>query len=74
RMDDGLWVWISNAYLYRLEVEGKGPGMEKNMTFLVLSNRKDVTFDEVWKAEFSSNTEDFFDPKETLVVGRKVSE
>ena len=73
RMDDGLWVWISNAYLYRLEVEGKGPGTEKNTTFLVLTNKKDITFDQVWKAEFSSNTEDFFDPKETLVVGRKVS-
>ncbi len=74
RMDDGLWVWISNAYLYRLEVEGKGPGMEKNTTFLVLTNKKDITFDQVWKAEFSSNTEDFFDPKETVIVARRVSQ
>lgn len=73
RMDDGIWVWIGNAYLYRLELAGKGAGTEKQTTFLVLSNRKDVTFEEAWKAEFSSNTEDFFNPRETLIVGRKVS-
>lgn len=72
RMDDGLWVWQSYGYLYRLELTGKGYGSEKNSTYLVLSNRKDVTFEEVWKAEFSSNTEDFFDPRETVVVARKI--
>ena len=71
RMDDGIWVWIGNAYLYRLELTGKGAGTEKQTTFLVLSNRKDVTFDEVWKAEFSSNTEDYFAIEETVLVELK---
>ena len=73
QMDDGLWVWIGNAYLYRLEITGKMHGAENETTFLVLSNRKDLTFDEAWKASgFSSNSQDYFDPKEAVIVGQKV--
>ena len=74
QMDDGLWVCKNYAYLYCLELTGKGSGMEKDTTFIILSNRKNITFDEVWKAEFSSNTEDFFDPREAVAVARKVSQ
>ena len=73
QMDDGLWVWIGNAYLYRLEITGKMHGAENETTFLVLSNRKDLTFDEAWKASgFSSNSQDYFDTKEAVIVGQKV--
>jgi hypothetical protein len=74
QMDDGLWVCNNYAYLYCLELTGKGSGMEKDTTFIILSNRKNITFDEVWKAEFSSNTEDFFDPREAVAVAKKVSQ
>ncbi len=73
QMDDGLWVRIGYGYLYRLEITGKMHGAEKNTTYIVLSNRKDLTFDQVWKADgFSSNTEDYFKPYEAVIVGKRI--
>ena len=70
--DDGLWVADDYAYKYRLEITGRLNNAAKNTTYVVLSNRKDITFDETWKSELSSNTKDYFDPEDTVIVGHKL--
>ena len=38
----------------------------------ILSNRNDITFEQAWKAGgLSSNTEDYFDVKDAIIVGQK---
>ena len=73
QMDDGLWVANNNAYLYRLEITGRMHDAAKNSTYIVLSNTKDITFDQVAKAAgYSSNTADYFDPQDAIIVGHKL--
>ena len=73
QMDDGLWVAENNAYLYRLEITGRMHDAAKNTTYIVLSNTKDITFDQVWKASgYSSNSADYFDPQDAIIVGHKM--
>ena len=70
QMEDGLWAWNGHGYYYRLEITGRMNNSEKNISFVVLSNRKDITFDRVWKASgFSSSTEDYFKPTDAVIVG-----
>ena len=70
--DDGMWMADGYGYLYRLELTGRLHGAEKDTTYLVLSNRKGVTFEEAWKASgLSSSTADRFHPAEAVVVGYK---
>ena len=39
------------------------------MTTIVLSNIKDITFEQAWKAAgLSSNTNDYFDAKDAVLV------
>ena len=71
--DDGLWVADEYTYKYRLEVTGRLNNAVKNTTYIILSNRKDITFDEAWKASgLSSNTEDYFDPTDAVIVGHRM--
>ena len=71
--DDGLWVANDYVYKYRLEITGRLNNANKNTTYIVLSNRKDITFDETWKASgLSSNTADYFDPADAVIVGHKL--
>lgn len=66
------WFSEGNCYQYRLEISGKLSNAAKNTTYIVLSNTKDITFDQVWKASgLSSNTADYFDPKDAIIVGSR---
>lgn len=70
QMEDGLWVWNGLGYYYRLEITGRMHNAARNISFVVLSNRKDLAFDEVWKASgFSSNSADYFKPTDAVIVG-----
>lgn len=41
----------------------------KDSTFVILSNRNDITFDMAWKAfGYSSNSEDYFKPEDAVFV------
>lgn len=63
----------NNTYAHRLEITGRLGGAAKNTTYLVLANREDITFDETWRASgLSSNTDDYFDPKDAVIVGYKL--
>jgi len=39
------------SYKYMLELKGKIEERNSEMHFVLLSNRKDVSFEEVWKAK-----------------------
>ena len=72
RMDDGLWMVEEYGYLYRLEITGRLNGSDENVTYIVLSNRKDVTWDGAWKASgLSSLSTYYFHPADAVVVGYK---
>lgn len=66
------WFSEGHCYPYRLEISGKLSNAAKNTTYIVLSNTKEITFDQVWKASgLSSNTADYFDPKDAIIVGSR---
>jgi len=70
---DGSWVCNGYSYLFRLEVTGKLHASEKNSTYIILANRKDITFDQAWKASgLSSNLNDYFTPDDAVIVGIKL--
>ena len=66
---DGIWHSEGYNYAYRLEVTGRMNNAATNTTYIVLCNES-ITFDQAWKASgFSSNSEDYFDPKDAIIVG-----
>lgn len=71
---DSEWVCGEYTYQYRLEIFGRMHNAAKNTTYIVLSNRLDITFDQTWKASgLSSNMADYFDPADAVIVGSKSS-
>ncbi len=69
-MSDGTWKTDEYSYKYRLEVSGRMNNAAGESTYIILSNRPEISFDEAWKASgFSSNMDDYFDPKEAVIVG-----
>ena len=69
---DGTWTTGDNEYKYRLEITGKMSNATKNTTFIVLSNSKDITFDQCWRAfGFSSQSEDYFKSDYAVIVGSR---
>jgi len=73
QMEDGTWVADGYSYLFRLEVTGRMRASEKSCTYIILSNRKDITFDEAWKASgISSNLNDYFALGDAVIVGNKL--
>lgn len=71
-MSDGTWKTDTCAYRYRLEITGRNAAAVKDSTFVFLSNRTDITFEQAWKASgFSSNTADYFKEKDARFVALK---
>lgn len=71
-MSDGTWKTDDYTYQYRLEITGRMGGADKDSTFVFLSNTKDITFEQAWKASgFSSNMDDYFDEEEAKFVAMK---
>ncbi len=70
---DKQWCSGGYTYKYRLEITGRMNNAAKNTTYIILSNSKDITFDQAWKASgFSSLMSDYFDPKDAMIVGQKL--
>lgn len=71
-MSDGTWETDDYTYQYRVEVTGRMNNAAKDSMFVFLSNTKDITFDQAWKASgLSSNTDDYFKEEETKLVAVK---
>ena len=70
---DGTWSCEGYTYKYRLEITGRLSNDAKNTTYIVLSNSKDITFEQTWKASgLSSLMSDYFEPKDAVIVGHKL--
>lgn len=71
-MSDGTWKTDDYTYQYRLEITGRMNGAEKDSTFVFLSNSKDITFEQAWKASgLSSNMDDYFKEEDAKFVAIK---
>lgn len=71
-MSDGTWKTDDYTYQYRLEITGRLNGAVKDSTFVFLSKRKDITFEQAWKASgLSSNMDDYFKEEDAKFVAIK---
>jgi len=71
-MSDGTWRTDEQTYQYRLEITGRMNNAAKDSTFVILSNIKEITFDQAWKASgLSSNMDDYFDVEDAKFVAMK---
>lgn len=68
-MADGSWQYNGKTYQYRLEITGRMPNAKVDSTFVYLSNLKNITFDQAYKAAgLSSNLNDYFSEEEAVLV------
>lgn len=67
-MRDGTWKADGITYKYRLELKGTMPNAAGENRFVVLTNNKDISFDEVAKSIFSSSSSDWLDRSQTIIV------
>ena len=71
-MSDVTWKTKDYEYKFRLEITGRMKNAVKDSTFIFLSNIKDITFEQAWKASgFSSDINDYFKKEEVKFVGYK---
>ena len=67
-MTDGTWMCDDHLYKYRLVINGRMPNAASDSSFVFLSNIKDITFDQAYKAAgISSSSDDYF-PLEKVVL------
>ena len=68
-MTDGTFKCEEYTYKYRLEISGRMPSAAKDSTFVYLSNKEDISFEQAWKAAgFSSFSTDYFEPEDAVLV------
>ena len=68
-MSDGTWMCDDCIYKYRLEISGRMPNAAVDSTFVYLSNREEISFEQAFKAAgISSDLEDYFSPSEAVLV------
>ncbi len=68
-MSDGTWQFEEQTYKYRLVISGRMPMAAVDTTFVYLSNLENITFNRaLLAAGFSSNTADYFDVTEAVLV------
>ena len=65
-LKDGTWKCEGTVYPYRLELSGTLPNARADSHYVVLSQREDVTFEEVSQWLLSSVTP--FDPDDYILV------
>ncbi len=67
--NDGTWQTGDYSYKYRQEIKGRMPNASIDITFVYLSNLETITFQQAWMAAgLSSNTKDYFDIKDAVLV------
>ena len=68
-MTDGTWMCDGRSYQYRLEINGRMPNAAVDSSFVYLSNIREITFDQAYKAAgISSNSEDYFPPEKAVLT------
>ena len=68
-MTDGTWMCDGRIYQYRLEIHGRMPNAAVESSFVYLSNIRDITFDQAYKAAgISSDSDDYFPPEKAVLA------
>ena len=68
-MTDGTWMCDDHVYQYRLEITGRMPNAAEDSSFIYLSNNREITFDQAYRAAgISSNSDDYFSPETAVLV------
>ena len=68
-LTDGTWRCNGRSYAYRLEIRGRLSNAACDSVYVYLSNRRDISFEQAWKASgLSSNLSDYFSPEEAVLV------
>ena len=72
KMSNGTWKTDEYTYKYRLILSGKmSGGREQSISYIYLSNRRDISFEQAWLAAMSSNMDDRFEKKDAVWVAFK---
>lgn len=66
--DDETWSANGRTYQRKVVLTGILPGSMETTTYVVLTNNVEITFEEVSKSFYSSNSADFLNPKIACVV------
>lgn len=69
-LNDGTYKANDNVYKYKLTLKGTWPNSDKKAEYVVLSNNKNLTFDEVFlnASGMSSNLNDYLKPEEAIIA------
>lgn len=67
RSEDGTWQCNGVKYEYYLELDGKWPGTDKNGSAVILSNTKEVDFNDIMDYLFSSQ-QDAHDSSDWILI------
>ena len=70
-MDDGTWLCNQKNYQYRLELTGRMPTAQEDSCYVVLTDRDDLTFEDVSKSLYSSLLKDSEVMKGSIIVEMK---
>lgn len=71
-LSDGTYEVNGYTYKYKLVITGRLNNAAIDTTYTILSNRKDITFEEAWKASgLSSNMQDYFKVEDAVFVAIK---
>ena len=69
QMTDGTWRYDGRSYAYRLEIRGRLSNAACDSVYVYLSNQRDITFEQAWKASgLSSDLKDYFSPEQAVLV------
>ena len=69
KMSDGSWRTEVRSYKYKLDINGQLEGTSKDTYFTVLSNRKDVSLEEIKKASKDTDLKvPYYLDDETIIV------
>ena len=72
KMSNGTWKTDEYTYKYRLILSGKmSGGREQSISYIYLSIRRDISFEQAWLAAMSSNMDDRFEKKDAVWVAYK---
>lgn len=67
-MSNGTWRCDGTIYQFRLELSGRMPNAESDSSYVVLTDNKNLTFEDVSKSLYSSLLEDSRIMQDSVIV------
>lgn len=72
-MSDGTWKTDEYAYKYKLVITGRLSNAVRDITYTILSNIENISFEQAWKASgLSSNLDDYFAAEDAVFVATQM--